>query len=48
MVVNLELTWQYQLSDFCSKETKAVCVNRFHLSLSASMAVCMIMSFMYC
>jgi len=26
-VVDLELTWQYPMSEFRSKQTKAVCVN---------------------
>ena len=38
IAVDLELTWQYPLSEFRPKQTKAVCVNLFHLSLWASMA----------
>ena len=43
--VDLECTWQYLLTEFRPKQTKAVCVNRVDLSLWASMAVSMIMSF---
>ena len=43
--VNLELTWQYPLSKFCSKQARAVCVNWFHPLLSASMAARIITSF---
>ena len=42
IAVDLELTWQYLLSEFRPKQTRAVCVNRFHLSLWASMAAHMI------
>ena len=35
----------YQLSEFCSKQTKAVCVNWVDLSLWASIGVSMITSF---
>ena len=31
--VNLGFTWQYPLSEFCPKQTKAVCANRVYLSL---------------
>ena len=41
-MVDLELTWQYLLSEFRPKQTKAVCVNQVDLSLWASMAVSMI------
>ena len=37
-MVDLELTWQYSLSEFRQKQTKAVCVNLVHLSLWASLA----------
>ena len=37
--VNLELTWQYLLSEFHHEQTKAACVNLFDHSLWASMAV---------
>ena len=37
-----ELTWQIPLNEFHPKETEAVCVNRFHLLLWTSMALCMI------
>ena len=40
----LYLTWQHQLSEFCPKQTRAVCVNRFHLSLWTPMAAHMITS----
>ena len=43
--VDLELTWQHPLSEFRPKQTRAVCVNRFHLSLWACMGACMITSF---
>ena len=46
LVVDLELTWQHLLSEFRPKQTKAVCVNQFHLSLWACMAARMITSFM--
>ena len=45
--VNLELTWQYPLSKFRPKQTKAVCVNQVEFSLWASLAVCMITLFSY-
>ena len=44
IAVDLELTWQHLLSEFHPKQTRAVCVNRFHLSLWASMAARMITS----
>ena len=47
IVVNVELTWQHLLSEFHPKQTRAVRVNRFHLSLWASMAARMITSFTY-
>ena len=37
---SIELTWQHLLSEFHSKQTRAVCVNQFHHSLEASMAIC--------
>ena len=52
IAVNLKLTWQHLLSEFRSKQTKAVRVNQVHLSLNqvhvslwASMAASMITSF---
>ena len=39
----LELTWQIPLNESRPKETEAVCVNQFHLSLWTSMAICRIM-----
>ena len=42
IAVDLELTWQYPLSEFRPKQTKAVCVNRVDLSPWASMAVSII------
>ena len=45
IAVDLECTWQYPLSEFRPKQTKAACVNRVDLSLWASMAVSMITSF---
>ena len=36
IAVDLELTWLHLLSEFHPKQAKAVCVNRFHLSLWAS------------
>ena len=39
----LELTWQIPLNESRPKETEAVCVDRFHLSLWTSMAICRIM-----
>ena len=44
MAIDLELTWQYPLSEFRPKQTKAVCVNRVYPSLWASMALCTITS----
>ena len=38
IVVNLELTWQYLLSEFRPEQTKAACVNQVDLSPWTSMA----------
>jgi len=45
-VVDLELTWQHQLSEFRPKETKAVCLNQVDLPLWVPMAASMIASLM--
>ena len=45
IAVDLELIWQHLLSESHPKQTRAVRVNQFHLSLWASMAARMIMSF---
>ena len=37
LAVHLELTWLYPLSEYCSKQTRAVFC-KFHLSVWASMA----------
>ena len=42
IAIDLELTWQYPLSELHPKQTKAVCVNQVDLSLWVSMAACMI------
>ena len=44
IAVDLDRTWQYPLSEFRPKQTKAVWVNRVDLSLWAAMAVGMITS----
>ena len=38
-MVDLEFTWQYQLSEFRPKQMKAVYENQVHLSLWDSMAI---------
>ena len=43
----LAIYWQYSLSELCSKQTRAVYVNRFHLILWASMAAHTITSSMW-
>ena len=35
--IRIELTWRYLLSEFCSKQTRDVFINQFHLSLWVGM-----------